>query len=413
MSNHQTDELTRALRERSDDMSGTHVAFEDVKGRARGIRRRRRTVGGLAAAAVLLAVGVPVGIGATGGLDRGQELMPVDQGPSVTETPTPEPAPTPGPDGTFRLTLDGLEVGAAPTAPYVLVDQRELVTPDRTVDLPDGLVQVTPFRGGWLAIAERRTGAGGMELRFMDQDFRVSRTVDTGPTFAVSDDRSRVTYTEREGDTTWLVVASTTTDEETRHELTGTGDLQPVGFVGDEDVVFQTTAGERQDPAVATPGESSPISGILNVRGTSEATGLVSGLTQWSPTGSCSAVADPMTGEQAWETCDWLLDAFSPDGRYVVGYPTYYDGPGPSSMAILDAATGDVVTRFNPGRIRQVTGVSQAVWEDDDSVLVMLTQGNKMGMVRADVDGRLETVTDTLPVTDMTIGMWFAEHERF
>ena len=71
MSNHDTDELTRALRERSEDMTGTHLALEDVKGRARGIRRRRRAASGIAVAAVALAVAVPMGINLDS-VDRGR-----------------------------------------------------------------------------------------------------------------------------------------------------------------------------------------------------------------------------------------------------------------------------------------------------------------------------------------------------
>ena len=63
------DELRGALQRRADGVgwdAGDHpLDLADVQGRARGIRRRRVAVSGLAAAAVL-AVAVPVGLNATG-----------------------------------------------------------------------------------------------------------------------------------------------------------------------------------------------------------------------------------------------------------------------------------------------------------------------------------------------------------
>ncbi len=416
MSDHQQDQLTRTLRERSGDMTGSHLDLDQVKGRARGIQRRRRTAGALVTAAVVLAIGVPVGLN-LGDLTNSQEPLPTtpspDPTPSVVETPEQRPAPTPRADGSFPLTLTGLTVGQAPGLPYVLDEQRQLITPEGTVELPDSFLQITPFRSGWLGIVERRSGVGGVEVRVMDQDFTVRSTTPSGTTMMLSDG-GRVAYSEDEGGDATLVSASTTGSDESRWSVPGQGGIEPVGFLDEETVLFQSTSGAQQYLGIAGPdGEVSQVEGFLNLRGTSQATGLVSGLTSFGDPGTCSAVADPRAGGQLWDTCDWTLGAFSPDGRHVVGYPADYDGLGPASMAILDAATGDLVTEFSPGRVRVVTAVSQAAWEDDDSLVVALSQGERQGFVRADVDGRLELVTDTITVPGLSVGIFLAVGPRF
>ena len=74
------DLLTTTLRDRAGDMDGHTLGLDDVKGRARGIRRRRRAVGGIAVAAVVLASACRWGRHATG-LDRGQQPPVASQDP--------------------------------------------------------------------------------------------------------------------------------------------------------------------------------------------------------------------------------------------------------------------------------------------------------------------------------------------
>ena len=97
MSNHEP--LRDALRSRADQLGDTHpLTLDDVKGRARGIRRRRAAVSGLAAAAVL-AVAVPIGIGVTDSVRTDPDDPPV-AGPSVSPS-----ASSPLPAGPHRVTL--------------------------------------------------------------------------------------------------------------------------------------------------------------------------------------------------------------------------------------------------------------------------------------------------------------------
>jgi hypothetical protein len=61
---------------------------------------------------------------------------------------------------------------------------------------------------------------------------------------------------------------------------------------------------------------------------------------------------------------------------------------------------------------RQVSGVSQAVWEDDEHVLAILSEGADQGMVRAGLDGRLEQVTQPVQPGELSVELWFAERSR-
>src|SRR4029079_8893191 len=91
MSSH--DDLGRTLRERADAMGEGHpLSLDDVKGRARGIRRRRYAATGLAAAAVL-AVAIPAGV-VVASNTASSEVPPADQGRSEPPSPTEAPART-------------------------------------------------------------------------------------------------------------------------------------------------------------------------------------------------------------------------------------------------------------------------------------------------------------------------------
>ena len=73
--------FTRELERHADQIHGTPLSFEDVRGHARGIRRRRRGAAMAAAAIAIVAVAVPTAI-LSGGPD---------------DSRAPEPAPPAGP----------------------------------------------------------------------------------------------------------------------------------------------------------------------------------------------------------------------------------------------------------------------------------------------------------------------------
>ena len=145
MTAHDHDRIARTLRERSDDMAGSHLGLDDVKGRARSIRRRRRAVTG-AAAAVVLAHAEPGGLNVTDHT-RGNEPLPTNPSPapspSVVETGEPEPVPS-GP-----IPADGAAAprGEDPAMTYLT---GSVVHPpgQEPIDLGRDYAEVTPYGDG-------------------------------------------------------------------------------------------------------------------------------------------------------------------------------------------------------------------------------------------------------------------------
>ncbi len=410
MSNHdEKDLLSRELHQRSTGIGGHPIGLDDVRDRARAIRRRRNAVRGVVAA-VVLAVAVPVGLSATDLL--GSSGTPAPPVASRTPEPSPDsPAPTPGPDGSFPLTVHDLPKGAPAAVPYIVAKGDQLVTPDGTFDLPESYAMITPYNGGWLAVGSSQHPG---EIIMLDDNFEVTHTDPAGGNaLAVSPDGSHVAYTVRESKTRVMLVNAPTdgTDPVTwQFELPAGESLDPVGYVDDDTVVYNSDTFEQMGLA-RTGGETTPVEGLLRVDDAS-VTGMVSGLVSYDVDGGCSGVMDPVSGKLQWKSCDYSNLRFSPDGRYVVADASYYDGPGSPTHTILDAATGDVVAHFSPEQRDTVVGVSQAVWEDSDTVLAFVDEGGDQAMVRLGTDGSTEAVTDVVTVRSMSVALWFAEKTR-
>lgn len=411
MSNHdEKDLLAHELRQRSAGVGGHPIGLDDVRDRARSIRRRRNAVRGVVAA-VVLAVAVPVGLSATDLLSSSGTPAPPVASQSVEPTPD-TPAPTPGPDGSFPLTVHGLPKGAPAGVPYVVAKSDQLVTPDGTFDLPESYATITPYNGGWLAIgSEQHPG----KIVMLDDNFEVTHTDPAGGyDLAVSADRSHVAYVVAQGnDKVMLVNAPTDGTDPVTWMIDSPGGeaVNPVGFLDDDTVVYNAPATDVMGIA-RTGGTLTPVKGLLRIDDASEATGMISGLISYGTEGGCSGVMDPDSGTVLWKSCDYSNLRFSPDGRLVVADAAYFDGPGSPTLTILDASSGDVVADFSPVQRDTVVGVSQAVWEDDDTVLAHVEEGVDQAMVRLGADGSTEAVTDVVTVRSMAVSLWFAEHPR-
>lgn len=408
-SNDERDLLARELRERSTAIGGHPIGLDDVRGRARSIRRRRNAVRG-SVAAVVLAVAVPVGLTATDLIDSTQ---PTPAPPATTGSVQPSPSPSVRAGAAFRLTLEQDPTQTLPGVSYVHFDQRVLVTPDGMVDLPQGYSMITPYAGGWLAVGSERSPE---DVVMLDENLEVTRTAGGGTSLAVSRDGSHVAYTEQRSPgqvrlvnaptdggvpvVTWMFKFDNPDDA-----------IEPVGFLDNDTVVYQDQLSNKMGIAHTGDGGPIPIEGFLRLDDASEANGLVSGLVSYDVDGGCSGVMDPMSGDLLWQSCDYSGLQFSPDGRYVTALASYFDGPGSPSVSVLDARTGKPVVKFE-SEGRDVVGVSQVVWEDDSSLLIILAEGTSVGMVRARLDGSMEKMIDPIEVQDMSMPIWFAEEPR-
>lgn len=382
------DALSRELHDRSQDIDGHPIAIESVKQSARRIQRRRWNADS-AAAAVVLAIAVPTALSVTTGSERGAEPV----GPNPTPTDTQSAAPRP--DGPVQLTTDGLPRGEDPKINYFrfpLGGGQELVSPDGARPLPVHILGMTPYDEGWIGLGY---DGQGEEMFMLDADLQIIDRFPSGYGFAVSSDSSQVAYVRiEEGKSQTLVSAPTTGAEPLTWSFPERPWLSTEGFVSPDTVLYSVGMDGVETFALATAdGRTKPLDGFVKVTGANMDNGLVAGQTKSNPDASgCFGVMDPAssTSEMLWETCEYSLSTFSPDGQFVLAGDAYLDGLGARGVSILDAQTGDVAVTYQQRRD------SQIVWESNDTVIAIADDGLSYTIVRMNTAGDLEAATDRL-----------------
>lgn len=412
MSDH--DRLTEALRQRADrldaELGTAHpISLDDVRGRARGIRRRRAAASGLAAAAVL-AVAVPVGLSVT---DR--TVGDVDRGPAATATADPTATPStdatgsPLPDATPKvlLTVDADATSGAPGISYIR--DGVLITPDgREVSLDREYGAVAASGDGWVALD---MNAGRMVV--LDAEGNETWGGPGTWPLAVSADGSVVAVGSEDG-----AIRTVADGEEPQLIRAGRGPARVAGVIGsgtcDEtegdgtgctvfyNVDGQTLSGGRY---VTSHGIDDTLPVLKSVEAVSP-DGLVAGFTSVDDYGSCSAVIDDR-GSQVWDTCDHSLGRFSPDGRYVIGHPAYRDGIGDGSVAILDASSGEVLVEYQNDAETQ-SFINDVVWDTDGTLLATVHERGTWSVMRMTADGQLSEVLGEIGTDEMEVPVRFA-----
>lgn len=404
----ESDLLTRELRRRSEDVGGHPIDFAAVRGSARSIRRRRTVLGG-AVAAMVATVAVPAGLAVTSSLTPAEG--PAQQpsfAASPSSTPTSEP-PEPRPDGTFRLTTAGLPGGAAPQVPYIDGIDSRVVTPDGPVPASLSYQQVVRYGDGWLALGYDGAGA---EMHILDADMDVQRSFPSGDSFAVSNDGSQVAYVEIQPDGSQMLVNAPTNGSDVQSwTLPARPAVHPVGVVSSSSVLYATQQGEKTALAVASPEGTAEVTGLVSASDADITSGLIAGQTRSDLlNGSCYGVLDPArsTTSTVWETCDYSIDGFSPDGRYLLGSIPDFDGMGAPTLAVLDARSGEPVVEFRPDR-NDATALFQRTWEDDDTVLAIAVKGNTFSFLRFELDGSVSEAVEPVSVDDAfaDVPFWF------
>lgn len=383
MNDLEKDALTRELQDRSHDIGGHPIGLGDVKQSARRIQRRRRIASGFVAAAVL-AVAVPTSIAVSSGINN--------TAPGPVEQPTPSVTRTATPDGPVTLTLEDLPRGEDPQRSYFY--NGDLVTPDGVLEFPVSLQSTTPYGDGWIGLGY--DGQGSAEVFMFDADRNITNRQPTNEVLAVSPDGSQIAYVVVEEDgTQTLVNAPADGSDPVTWSFAEQPVIRPIGFVSASEVLYQTEE-ERSVVGIASPEGLTVLEGFINSTSASPETGLVSGQTSSSDTGSCWAVMDPATSttEFLWDTCEHSLVELSPDGRHVIA-TRGQDGLGLRDLSILDARTGDPVVSYEQGP-RSTVSLVFNVWEDSESVLSLATpdDGQSWTMVRMDTSGALEEVID-------------------
>ena len=410
------DELRRSLHDQADRIPRRPDFSAGAISRARGIRRRRQ-VAGVVAATALVAIAVPIGLRLGDMVSNGQDpITPPTTGPTsvptetlpspATETVATQTAPTdtsppspsedpPQPSGPVDVTLDLAELseGAAPAIPYL--DNGTVVGDGWSVDVPSGVTAVAPVTDGVYVTGEWEDN-GWPLTRYAADGGSDDLGVVQGIPVASADGRW-VTYVTSETDEfgndvgpATLVLVDEESGESTSVELPGAVASElSVHTVVDGTVYFtyDRRNGEFAVLQTWTAGDASPerVPGSFHVSAVSADTRLVAHITSIDDFGASTAVIDRVTGEPLWETSDFHIYGFSPDGRYAWAGPAYVDGAGPLSAAILDARDGDVIREYTSPSNRIFVTFMDAVFEDGDSVLVRAEQDGGTAVVRCEV----------------------------
>ncbi|KQZ76180.1 hypothetical protein [Nocardioides sp. Root151] len=426
MNNHGNDKLHSALSSSSDVMADSRLDFGAMEKQARGIRRRRRIGTGVAAAAVLAVIAVPTTLALNQGDDRGSEPGPADgtsQVPDASESP--DKGSGKGSDkGGAQLAddkaaatqaLEDLPAGDAPGVDYVY-ENTVHVADGSTLPLPQtqaSIITAAGYHGGWLVGTADNEGINGdVTLRQFDaQGTEVSATEAAGSLVVSNDGTQLAWWTWNQKDKVGeLHSAGASGMGEGDGAVQETGKASyvlPVGYVGVGELVFQPTV-EGVGPTVKVADFTDNVRDIDTLgsaSGTDQINNRIAG--QAPGDGLTGRVVDGTTGEEIWHKDGWRLGRFSPDGTHLIAYES--NSPDPQPIAILDAATGEVVTQINL-HDEHGLGYGDVVWEDDDSLLVNAyvfagtdAEPHPGALLRLGLDGDLERATDVDPGTDF----WF------
>ena len=125
--------------------------------------------------------------------------------------------------------------------------------------------------------------------------------------------------------------------------------------------------------------------------------------------GTMSAAAGKACGRYesdgaSYETCDHVLDTFSPDGRNIIGYSSLIsEGPATDAFSVLDARTGKPRLTFRSPT--DTYTLWEAAWEDDSHVLAVVNQDESTwAIVRVGLDGTAELAVGPEEADETTFG---------
>lgn len=368
--------LGRDLHQQVDDIRTVPFGFNEVKGRARRIRRNRRLAAGVGVAAAL-AVIIPVGL--TAGVPQSRDEIQPAPSPSV-----------PAKVSRTTLTLSDLPRGEAPGIEYFTPDG--VVLPgDGTKALLENYQALAPGTGGgWIAL-----GAARDEVIYLSKDFEPQGGTKSGSGFVTTPERDFVAWTVSAAGTQTIFVRSTAQPDETMSwELPERPAVDPVGILGPDSVVYESRTAQGETRAgLANPDGTTTDLPYVSAVAADPVNGLIAVQTEVRDAGGCFGVVEAATLTTAWETCDYKLGSFSPDGRFVMATAANSDGLGPTVLDVLDARTGDLVAEFASAGRKLITLIRPA-WESADTVVATASEGKVTTMVRMGVDGTLEEVVD-------------------
>jgi len=392
-------DLKQSLTTQASRVPQSYELGRDAIVRARGIRRRRRVVGGVAFAAVL-AIAVPVGLQVGDAVPRGDRQI----APATTE-----PAPPPEITGPTRIDMSLASLPLSDEPPLIpYIDGRTMVAGDERyeVDAKGDIRAAAVFNGGahlyinrdnvveLVRITPQGTGQLGAAAGFplASADLRWNA-------YAIDDGQRGVTLTLFDSQESTAVSSTLTkADGVDLHAVVGgTVYFRPILPNGTKLPLQSWAAGE--DAPTVVPGSYAATAVSSDGR-------LIADLTKVTDFGTqtCSDVVDQAaSGATLWTTCKNQVLGFGPDGLFAWAGPEYADGYAPVEIAILDARTGEVIRKLQgPGDIDHPVFFMAATFEDEDHLLIRAEQDGQTALVRCTVStGECELAVPTVDGTSL------------
>jgi hypothetical protein len=385
------DLLAETLRERTERTDYPSTRVSSVAARAGRIRARRRRTTVLAAAAAVAAIAVPGAVW----LGRSPESSPqpsheLSSGPTSSTTQQPTQPPT--------VQLGSLSTGAKPGIDYLMGDTYVAMGGGSTTSPAFAHAVSAALGRGGILVASPRAGSQLSDVSLVAG--QQAQALGCGSSrFAITADRVESAY--------WL--ADSCVDPSGGGKLyagpnntmggsgpggTGlpnSGPVVPIGFVEQGLVV---NARPTSGPEVLVVGTGPAIATLSVAGGADENNDVVSGQLASDP--AVGAVVSAANQRSLWQKPGWVLGQFSTDGRYVLGH---HPGDGSDQYAIFDASKGtEVATLGATGHLDQVA------WDQQDSVLAVVTDGAHQAIVRFDLRGRPTLATPIRHVTASELG---------
>ncbi len=401
-----TTDLGRELRDRSDAMHGTSLGLADVQQKARSIRRRRTVtaVGGAVAAIALI---VPTAALANHHGGRTTEPLPATQ--SVTPTPSPTTSEGQQPPAGV-LDVSDLPTGDAPRVEYVTGGNTLHQIDGSSVEIPtrypvNSFVVLTDGSHIWLT---RDNGTTYVEVQ--DLDGTLHDPVPSVGSLAVNPSHSIAAWVTPDGQVmVWTLGAKA--QKPLGDPLAAGSELRMAAVTGDDCAlactVYVNVASPQGGDAPWEPWEVSASQtqllrdgGYLTVSDISRA-GVTIGLTKITDIDTCSKVLGG--GEFAgWSTCKNQLASFSTEGGLVLATPTYYDGLGPTSIAMYAVSGGPrLFERRSDAKHQAFYAQPGPAWEDEKHLLASVFQDGRWSIVRIAADGTMEYAVPPIAGADV------------
>jgi hypothetical protein len=353
-----TDEVVRELHHRADALYDAPLTLDDVRDRARGIRRRRRVA---AAASVAAAVAIAV-------------VVPTILAASPDRADGPQPAPPPPSQSAHTAVLHDGEV-TLPDGSTVEVDldnrdvtQLGLLTDGRIVAAMSRPYAVRVYAADGTLDAEYPVQSNAIRMSptddlvaWVDDTFRV-QVLESGAAEPVE-----LRGIPMPGESVGSIDAVLGSD-------CAHGGCRILGG----DYTTTTTESSQDSSTELTTSEPLRITDVSPDGGTWAVVFPPAEGRQYG----CVGLYEPAADEVTARSCNASALEFSPDGRHLLS--GYYENNMAGSVSVLDRELR-VVRDIDPGR----RVISRAAWSDANHVLAVVAglDDNRWSLVRYSLDG--------------------------